>query len=127
MLLALAAPGYYTGRQLTLLRGGMAMYALRGLIVLLAIGFAAGAMLPPAQAHGRCKTFEASHNGTDMFYDTGTEGTVQNKLLSYVDQWQKENGIKAVRIGKIKIKCGDWFVKYLLPHKNCKARARVCY
>ncbi len=105
----------------------MAMRALRGLIVLLVMSFAAGAMLTPAQAHGRCKTFTASHNGTDMFYDTGTEGTVKIKLLSYVQQWKQENGVKRVRIGKVTIKCGDWFVKYLLPHKNCKARARVCY
>lgn len=105
----------------------MAMRALYGLIVLLAMGFAAGVMLTPAQAHGRCKVFEASHNGTDLFYDTGTEGTVKNKLLWYVEQWQKESGVKRVRIGKLNIKCGDWFVKYLLPHRNCKARARVCY
>ena len=80
----------------------------------------------PAQAH-RCTIFKASHNGTDMFYDTGTEGTVKNTLLWYVAQWQKESGVKRVRIGKLTIKCGDWFVKYLLPHRNCKARARVCY
>ncbi len=93
------------------------------------MGFAAAVMLTPtpAPAHGRCKMFEASHNGTDMFYETGTEGTVQYKLLSYVEQWQKENGIKRVRIGKLTIKCGDWFIKYLLPHKNCKAKAQVCY
>lgn len=79
----------------------------------------------PAQA--RCKTFEASHNGTDMFYDDGTEGTVKNKLLWYVEQWQKENNVKRVRIGKVRIKCGDWFVKYFLPHRNCTAKANVCY
>ena len=81
----------------------------------------------PERAEARCKTFEASHNGTDMFYDTGTEGTVKNKLLWYVEQWQKEKGIKRVRIGKIHVKCGDWFMLYLLPHRNCKATSRVCY
>lgn len=81
----------------------------------------------PERAEARCKTFNASHNGTDMFYDDGTEGTAKNKLLWYVEQWQKENNIKRVRIGKIHVKCGDWFVKYLLPHRNCKARSRVCY
>lgn len=85
----------------------------------------ATAALDMAQA--RCKTFEASHNGTDMFYDTGTEGTVKNKLLWYVEQWQKENNVKRVRIGKIRVSCGDWFVKYMLPHRNCKAKSRVCY
>ncbi len=84
-------------------------------------------MVSPELADARCKTFNASHNGTDMFYATGTEGTVKNKLLSYVDQWQNEKGIKRVRVGRVRIKCGDWFVKYLLPHRNCKARARVCY
>lgn len=79
------------------------------------------------EASARCKTFHASHNGTDMFYDTGTEGTVKNKLLWYVEQWKKENNIKRVRIGKVHITCGDWFIKYFLPHRNCKARSRVCY
>jgi len=94
--------------------------------VLLA-GFLMFSMALPDRAQALCKTFKASHNGTDMFYDTGTEGTVKNKLLSYVDQWQNEKGIKRVRVGRVRIKCGDWFVKYLLPHRNCKARARVCY
>lgn len=77
--------------------------------------------------HAACKTFEASHNGTDMFYATGTEGTVKNKLLWYVEQWQKENNVKKVRIGKIHVTCGGWFIKYALPHRNCKAKSRVCY
>lgn len=81
----------------------------------------------PEPAEARCKTFEASHNGTDMFYDTGTEGTVKNKLLWYVEQWQKENNVKRVRIGKIRVSCGGWFIKYMLPHRNCKAKSRVCY
>jgi len=90
-------------------------------------GFLVFSMVAPERAEARCKTFKASHNGTDMFYATGTEGTVKNKLLFYVDQWQNEKGIKRVRVGKVRIKCGDWFVKYILPHRNCKARARVCY
>jgi hypothetical protein len=90
-------------------------------------GFIAFSTLLPEPAEARCKTFEASHNGTDMFYDDGTEGTVKNKLLWYIEQWQKEKGIKRIRIGRIKIKCGDWFMKYLMPHRNCKAKARVCY
>ena len=49
----------------------------------------------PETAQARCKTFHASHNGTDFFYDTGTEGTVKNKLIWYVEQWQKENNIEA--------------------------------
>ncbi len=103
------------------------MRGLRGLIILLTIGFAAGVMMTPERAQAGCKTFEASHNGTDIFYDTGTEGTVTNKLLYYVEQWKNEKGIKRVRIGKINIKCGDWFYRYLLPHRNCKAKSRVCY
>ena len=100
-------------------------------ILLLSAAFMAGflvfAMASPDRAEARCKTFNASHNGTDMFYDSGTEGTVKNKLLWYVEQWQNEKGVKRVRIGRVRIKCGEWFVKYLLPHRNCKAKARVCY
>lgn len=90
-------------------------------------GFLVSAMASPDRAEARCKTFNASHNGTDMFYDSGTEGTVKNKLLWYVEQWQNEKGVKRVRIGRVRIKCGEWFVKYMLPHRNCKAKARVCY
>ena len=85
------------------------------------------AIAAPDRADARCKTFNSSHNGTDMFYDTGTEGTAKNKLLWYVEQWQQEKGIKRVRVGKVRIKCGDWFIKYMLPHRNCKAKAQVCY
>lgn len=98
--------------------------------ILPAVAFAGALFLSiasPDRAEARCKTFEASHNGTDMFYDDGTEGTVKNKLLWYVEQWQRENNVKRVRIGRVRIKCGDWFVKYLMPHRNCKAKARVCY
>ncbi|GBE43340.1 hypothetical protein BMS3Bbin10_01416 [bacterium BMS3Bbin10] len=90
-------------------------------------GFIAFTTLLPERAEARCKTFKASHNGTDLFYETGTEGTAKNKLLWYIEQWQKEKGIKRVRIGKVRIKCGGWFIKYMLPHRNCVAKARVCY
>ena len=103
---------------------------LRRLSVLAAAG-AVGLFLlsgaAPETAHAACKTFHASHNGTDFFYDDGTEGTVKNKLVWYVEQWQKEKGIKKVRYGKFHIKCGDWFIKYMLPHRNCKAKSTVCY
>jgi len=99
--------------------------------LILSAAFCAGLIaftaLLPGQAQARCKTFTASHNGTDMFYDTGTEGTVKNKLYGYIEQWRVEKGIKRVRMGRVKMKCGDWFVKYLLPHRNCKAKALVCY
>ena len=81
----------------------------------------------PDSAQARCKTFHASHNGTDFFYRDGTEGTVKNKLIWYVEQWQKKNNIKRVRYGRFHIKCGDWFIKYMLPHRNCKAKSTVCY
>jgi hypothetical protein len=100
-------------------------------IMTLSAAFMAGFLVfsvgTPDRAEARCKTFNASHNGTDMFYDTGTEGTVKNKLLWYVEQWQAEKGIKRVRIGRVRIKCGDWFMKYMLMHRNCTARAQVCY
>lgn len=90
-------------------------------------GFLLFSLSAPDPAQARCKTFNASHNGTDVFYDDGTEGTAKNKLLWYVEQWQSEKNIKRVRIGRVSIKCGDWFMKYMLMHRNCKAKARVCY
>lgn len=91
--------------------------------------FAASALLLPHPAEARCKEWTASHNGTDLFYpnDGGAAGTAANKLVWQVEQWKKENGIENVRIGKIRTSCGDWFTKYLLPHKHCVAKARVCY
>ncbi len=90
-------------------------------------GFITFTTFVPERAEARCKTFTASHNGTDMFYDDGAKGTAKNKLYWQVEQWRKENGIKRVRFGKVRTSCGEWFMKYLLMHKNCKAKARVCY
>ncbi len=96
-------------------------------------GVAIGALLvvsvlaPPAEA--RCRVWEATHNGSGLFYprDGGGAGTAANKLVWQVEQWQKRTGIKKVRISKIATHCGDSFMKYLLPHRHCIARARVCY
>lgn len=75
----------------------------------------------------RCYTFKASHNGTDMFNpDGGAAGTARNKLMYSIETWKQEKRKKRVRIGRIRTKCGDWYIKYLLPHKTCTARARVC-
>lgn len=83
--------------------------------------------LTPEQASARCYTFKASHNGTDMFNpEGGAAGTARNKLLYSIEAWKQEKGKKRVRIGRIRTKCGDWYIKYLLPHKTCTARARVC-
>jgi len=90
-------------------------------------GFVAFSVFVPEHAEARCKTFEASHNGTDMFYDDGAKGTAKNKLFWQVEQWRKEKGIKRVRFGRVRTKCGEWFMKYLLMHKKCTAKARVCY
>lgn len=74
----------------------------------------------------RCYTFKASHNGTDMFNPEGAVGTARNKLLYSIEAWKQEKRIKRVRVGRVTTKCGDWYIKYLLPHKTCTARARVC-
>lgn len=79
----------------------------------------------PAEA--RCRTVTQSHNGTDFFYADGAAGTAEHKLRLAVEEWKKRRGIKKVRIGKITTKCGGWYIKYMLPHKTCTARARVCY
>ena len=83
------------------------------------------AMPEPAQA--RCVTVTQSHNGTDFFYSDGAEGTAAYKVRLSVEEWQKKTGVKKVKIGKIKTSCGDWFIKYGLPHKTCVAKARVCF
>jgi hypothetical protein len=61
-----------------------------------------------------------------MFNPEGAVGTARDKLLFGIEEWKRENGVKRVRIGKIRTKCGEWYMKYLLPHKTCTARARVC-
>ncbi len=94
-----------------------------------AAGIGAALMMAPAPAEARCKTWTATHNGTDLFYagEGGAAGTAANKLLWQVEQFKKEKGLRRVRVGKIRTQCGDWFIKYLLPHKHCVAKARVCY
>ena len=79
----------------------------------------------PAQA--KCVTVTQTHNGTDFFYSDGAAGTAEYKIELAVKEWQKKTGVKKVKIGKIKTSCGDWFIKYALPHKHCIAKARVCY
>ena len=79
------------------------------------------------RAEARCYTFKASHNGTDMFNpEGGAAGTAKNKLLYSIEAWKQEKRIKRVRIGRVRTKCGEWYMMYLLPHRTCTARARVC-
>ena len=101
-----------------ILRHAMRTFSVAILLVL----FMASA---PAQA--RCVTVTQTHNGTDFFYSDGAEGTAAYKVRLSVEEWQKKTGVKKVKIGKIKTTCGDWFIKYALPHKHCVAKARVCY
>lgn len=104
------------------------MQALR-LAALAAAGAIFTAALATDPARAACRQWTATHNGTDLFYpeEGGAAGTAANKLIWEVEQWKKEKGIRKVRIGRISTKCGDWFMKYLLPHKHCVAKARVCY
>lgn len=103
------------------------MRTLRYTILVLVSAGALG--LGSSTLEAACRTWTATHNGTNLFYpnDGGAAGTAANKLIWQVQQWQKEKGIKGVRIGKIRTKCGDWFIKYLLPHQHCVAKASVCY
>jgi hypothetical protein len=80
-----------------------------------------------APAHAKCVNVTQTHNGTDFFYSDGAEGTAAYKVRLSVQEWKKKTGVKKVKIGKIKTTCGDWFIKYGLPHKHCVAKARVCY
>jgi hypothetical protein len=90
-------------------------------------GMIVSALAVPDRAQARCQTVTQTHNGTDFFYSDGAEGTAAYKVRLSVGEWQKKTGVKKVRIGKIKTSCGDWFIKYGLPHKHCIAKARVCY
>ena len=98
-----------------------------GAFVFFVTGFVMVAPESAESSHSRCKTFRASHNGTDMLNPNGgAVETAKNKLLRSIEFWRQEKRIKRVRIGKIKTKCGEWYIMYLLPHHTCTARARVC-
>jgi hypothetical protein len=90
---------------------------------ILALALVAGA----GAAHARCQTVTTSHNGTDLFNGPGGAAYVATlKLMDYAEELRVARRAKRVRVGKVRTWCGDWFTKYLLPHRNCKARARVC-
>ncbi len=74
-----------------------------------------------------CKTMRGTHNGTNMFHETGAQGAAVNKLINQVDALKLQNPKRRVRMGRVRTKCGPWFNKYLLPHRHCVAQARVCY
>jgi len=78
-------------------------------------------------AYAVCKTMVGTHNGTDMFHETGAVGAALNKLMAKVEYVKQETGSKRVRMGRVRTKCGPWFTKYMLPHRHCVAKARVCY
>jgi len=95
--------------------------------VLMGAVFGMASVAVMATSHAACRNMEASHNGTDMFHETGASGAAVNKLLIKVDQLKTEKGVSRVRMGRVRTKCGPWFTKYFLPHRHCVARARVCY
>jgi hypothetical protein len=101
----------------------MVRYAVKTLIA----GMIVSVVLFPEPAQAKCVNVTQTHNGTDFFYSDGAEGTAAYKVRLSVEEWQKKTGVKKVKIGKIKTTCGDWFIKYGLPHKHCIAKARVCY
>jgi hypothetical protein len=84
-------------------------------------------MMTPEPAEARCRWFKATHNGTDFFYSDGAAGTAEWKLMDSISQWKTARRLKRVKVQKSKTTCGDWFIKYALPHKHCIAKARVCY
>jgi hypothetical protein len=88
----------------------------------------AGAVtLVPDTADARCRWFKATHNGTDFFYSDGAAGTAEFKVKSMIDSWTAQRRIRRQRIYMASTKCGEWFIKYMLPHKHCIAKAKVCY
>lgn len=97
--------------------------AVMGLSALLLLA----SVLVPEPAQARCRNVTQTHNGTDFFYSDGAAGTAAHKVQLAVEDWQKKTGVKKVRLSKIKTTCGNWFMKYGLPHKHCVAKARFCY
>ena len=87
----------------------------------------AAATSDPAEA--RCRVWEATHNGSGLFYPRsgGSAGTAIDKLNWQVEQWRKRVGLEGVTIGKAATWCDKSRIKYFLPHSHCVARARVCY
>jgi len=103
------------------------MCSVRCVMGVAAIYVCAAIIMTPERAEARCATFQASHNGTDMFNpDGGAKTAAKIKLIYSVEQWQKKRGIKKVRYGKIKYRCDPWNMDYILPHHRCYAKARVC-
>jgi hypothetical protein len=93
-----------------------------------ALVLTAGIVTVPDSAHARrCKTITTSHNGTEIFNGPGGAAIVAtSKLMAYAEELRIAHKARRVRVGKVRTWCGDWFMKYLLPHRNCKARATVC-
>lgn len=92
--------------------------------MIVGVGLLAAVGAGPATA--ACKTFKGTHNGTDWFHETGAVGAAINKMLTQVEQWKRERGLKKVRMGTVRTKCGPWFTKYFLPHRHCVAQVRAC-
>ncbi len=103
------------------------MRGFRVAFLILAVAFVIGSVMTPVPAEARCRWFKATHNGTDFFYADGAAGTAEWKVKDMIERWTAAKGIKRYRIRKSKTRCGDWFMKYGLPHKHCIAKARACY
>lgn len=88
---------------------------------------AAIVVMPDTAEARRCNTVTTSHNGTELFNGPGGAAFMAtNKLMRHAEQLRIARKARTVRVGKVKTWCGDWFMKYMLPHKHCKARALVC-
>lgn len=103
------------------------MRAFRVAYLLFACAFFVVLVMMPEPAEARCRWFKATHNGTDFFYSDGAAGTAEFKVKSMIGSWTAAKGIKRYKIRMSKTKCGDWFIKYALPHKHCISKGRVCY
>ncbi len=103
------------------------MRVLRGACLAAIVGVSVGMTMSVEPAEAACRWFKATHNGTDFFYADGAAGTAEYKLNGYINNWKAAKGIRRTKIYRTKTKCGQWFIKYMLPHKHCIARAKVCY
>lgn len=92
-----------------------------------ALSVSAAVFMMPGQAEATWATFQASHNGTDLFnIEGGAKTAAKAKLMYSAEQWQAKYHLKKLRYGKFKYRCDPWNLDYILPHHRCYARARVC-
>ncbi len=93
----------------------------------LMVGVVASVAMAPDTAHAGCRTFTAGYNGTNMMGPSGAAESATFRVMDQIEDWKRRKRIGHVRLGKVRTRCGRWFIKYFLPHTHCKATVRACW